>query len=334
MFHLQSHLDSLYEAKDYRFKLLAHDANELETWQGAFREALRQILGIAGRSIPAMPNVEQLASVDRGSYSEEKYALSLDDIFVPFYLLIPKTAPPHKLIMAFHGHAPSVQHILGHYPDEESRQMFISQDENFAQLFAQDNFMVCAIEQRGFGERVTNQISNKKHQSSCRHLAFEYLMHGKTLLGERIRDAMAVLNYLQSRSDILQEDIGCTGHSGGATTAVFLAALDKRIHKAVISGYFCAFKQSILAMQHCECNYLPNLLTLSEIGEIAALIAPRRLGIVHGREDPIFPIAGLAEPYAILQKAYALANRPNALSLHIHEAGHRYDYAASRDCFD
>ena len=273
--------------------------------------ALMDILGINGRIPTDTPTAELLSSVDKGAYIQEKHVFWLDDVPVPMYLLIPKEAIKPHVMMAFHGHAPSVHHILGESP---------IYDENFGQHFAEDGYLVCAIEQRGFGERVTDQVKG----NSCRHLAFDYMMHGKTLLGERVRDGIAALNYVLSRWNY---DVSCVGHSGGATTALFLSALDARINHTIISSYFCEYKKSILGMPHCECNYVPNLLTVGDVGDIAAMIAPRDLLIVHGQADTIFPIDGVDAPYQVVKAAYP----PQACSIIIHPGGHEFVYAISRD---
>lgn len=96
--------------------------------------------------------------------------------------------------------------------------------------------------------------------------------------------------------DVIPEQMGGTGHSGGGCTALWLSLLDERITAVVVSGYFNAFKDSIVAMPHCECNYVPGLLSLGEMGDWAALMAPRPFCIVHGQQDAIFPIEAAQTP--------------------------------------
>ena len=332
-FRLQKHLDTQHRATVPRFAFSATNADELELWQNDFRKALADVLAIDGRFPSDNPQTEHLSTQDKGSYLEEKHLMLVDDVSIPMYLLIPKTPPPYKVILAFHGHAPSVHQILGNYPDAETRQKNIERDENFAQRLANDGYFVCAIEQRGFGERITDQITPKESRNSCRHLAFEYLLHGRVLLGERVRDGMACINYLQSRDDIVMNPLGCTGHSGGAMTALFLSTLDTRVTVNTLSGYFCDYRHSILGMAHCDCNYVPNLLTLGGIGEITALLAPRPLRIINGKNDPIFPIAGVDEPYQVVQQAYEISHVPESISLVFHQGEHLYDYQESYSWF-
>ena len=95
--------------------------------------------------------------------------------------------------------------------------------------------------------------------------------------------------------------LGCAGHSGGATTALFLSALDTRLKNIIISGYFCDYQHSILGMPHCECNYLPDLLTIADIGDVTSLTAPRNLLLINGTNDHIFPYEGFHKPYQALK---------------------------------
>src|SRR5262249_35925503 len=149
-----------------------------------------------------------------GDYVEERYALDVGEgVAAPMFILIPKTPPPYKAILAFHGHGPGVQGILGHYPDANTEASELARDENYAQALARQGYLVCALEQRGFGERLTNQFDTAMG-SSCAHLSFEYLLEGRTLLGERVWEAMLALTYLQSRSDVVPGVMGATGNSG------------------------------------------------------------------------------------------------------------------------
>lgn len=333
-FALQPHLDMLDSTRRPRFSLRARAVSEFQEWQSEFRAELARVLGLTGRArVPVV--TEQVGVKDCGLYLEEKYALDVgDEVLAPIYVLVPKREPPFQTILVFHGHDPSVQAILGHYEDKETEDENRAHDNNYAQLLAEAGYLVCAVEQRGFGERLTNQTMSGPFRRSCRHLAFEYMLQGRTLLGERVWDGMCALNYLQTRADSASNGFGCTGHSGGGTTALFLTALDTRIHAAVVSGYFCSFRDSILGMEHCECNYVPGILELGEMGDIAALVAPRALGIVNGAQDPIFPVGATRVQYETVKRAYDLHQRAEACTLYIHPGAHRYDFASSRAWFE
>jgi hypothetical protein len=91
----------------------------------------------------------------------------------------------------------------------------------------------------------------------------------------------------------------------------------------VISSYFCTFRDSILAMRHCHCNYVPGLLEDGEIYDIAALIAPRPLLIVSGADDPIFPLPGVLEAYEHVGGAYAALGAADQIDKEVFAGGHQ-----------
>jgi len=117
---LQSHLDCLHDSQPRKFSFKAAKLSEFELWQSAFRDELKSILGIQNRT-PKVESVNQIQSIDRGLYMEEHHAMRIEkEVVIPFYLLIPKTNPPYRAVLVFHGHDPSVQWCMGVYPDEQT----------------------------------------------------------------------------------------------------------------------------------------------------------------------------------------------------------------------
>jgi dienelactone hydrolase len=331
LFSLQRQLNDMYSARPRTLAFQAGTLKDYPLWQASLRAELRSLLGLQNHP-PAGFAVQKIHSADRGKFIEEKLALDVGEgVQAPLYVLTPKQEPPYQPILVFHGHDPSAQYCLGNYPDPETERANLAVDNNYARALAEAGYLVCVVEQRGMGERLTDQVSETTHRS-CRHLAFFYQLHGRTLLGERVWDGMCAATYLFSRADVVG-GLGCTGHSGGGTTALFLSALDERIASAVISGYFNSFRGSVLAMEHCECNYVPGVLELAEMGDIAALIAPRPFCAINGQEDEIFPVAFAREQFETVRQAYELHNASQACQLSIHPGGHAYNNQISRDWF-
>ncbi len=332
-FALQPHLDALYAAQAKHTLLQVTTTSEFEQWQSALRTKIRSLLGLGDRP-PRALEAERLHSIDRGKYVEEKYSLAVgEQVQTPLYLLLPKCDPPFKPILVFHGHDPSIQAILGNYPDAETARANRAIDNNYGQALAEAGYLVCAVEQRGIGERLTQQTGDDPFPRSCRHLAFEYLLQGRTLLGERCWDGLCAIEYLRSRPDVSVDRLGCTGHSGGGCTALWLAALDERITTLVVSGYFCSFKDSVLAQSHCECNYVPGILELAEMGDLGALIAPRPFRVIHGFRDEIFPARATSAQFACVKHAYRLCGHADACSLTLHDGAHAYHHGLSQAWF-
>lgn len=280
-------------------------------------------------------SAEVIHSVERPNHTEEKIRLSVgEDVSILIYVLVPKSRPPHKPVLAFPGHEPGIRYCIGEFPDPETAQIHRTANDNYAEYLAGCGYLVGAVEQRGFGERRTGTAGDRQPERSCRELSFAYLMMGRTLMGERCWDGMFAASYLLSRPDAAPGELGATGHSGGGATALWLAVLDERIRAAVVSGYFCSFRDSIMAIAHCECNYIPGILNLSEMGGLAATVAPRPLCIVHGQQDPIFPFSATAREFEKVRQAYARSGAPDACLLAAHPGGHAYHNDLSRAWFD
>jgi predicted peptidase len=177
---------------------------------------------------------------------------------------------------------------------------------------------------RGFGELMLEDDLEADRGNSCQQLSQRAMMAGKTLLGMRVLDSMCWYDYLDACDDVDSDNILITGQSGGGTGTLFSAAVDERFSQAAPSCYFCTFRDSILAMMHCTCNYAPGLLSLCEMYDVAGLIAPRPMHIIAGQEDQIFPIEGVRRAYETLQAIYAAFNAEDSLELHVGEEGHRF----------
>lgn len=334
-FLLQPHADTVYESTPRRLAFRAQTQADFRTWQEELRQKVVALLGLSGRTPPQSVAAEFLTTVDRGRYVEEKYSLDAGEgVQIPVYLLVPKGAPPYRPVLVFHGHNPSVQWILGNYPNTAERNAKLRVDNNYAQALAEAGYLVCALEQRGFGERQTEDGRGTLHENSCRHLAFAYQLVGRTLIGERCWDGMCAIAFLQSQAHALPGILGCTGNSGGGTTALWLSAIDERITVCVPSCYLCSFRESIYNLRHCECNYVPGILEWAEMGDLAALLAPRPMRAIAGERDDIFPIAAVREQFAIAEQAYQLLGHAEHCSLAVHPGEHAYNHRFSHEWFD
>lgn len=90
------------------------------------------------------------------------------------------------------------------------------------------------------------------------------------------------------------------------------------------SCYVCTFRASLGSIEHCECNYVPGIARYFEMADLAALIAPRPLVVVTGRQDPIFPFSGVEETVDTIRQIYAAAGAPERCRLVVGEGGHRF----------
>jgi dipeptidyl aminopeptidase/acylaminoacyl peptidase len=119
--------------------------------------------------------------------------------------------------------------------------------------------------------------------------------------------------------------IGAVGFSYGATTSLFLAALDDRVRAAVVSGYLSSWRAAhMVPWNMCGSQVWRGLLSEFEHVDIASLIAPRALLVEGGREDLIFPIDAATATVAALRRVYDYAGAPSAIEHHVFDGEHQW----------
>ena len=155
----------------------------------------------------------------------------------------------------------------------------------------EQGYLVIAPTTRAFGETRSPADKNKDAVSSCRLQLMHDLLLGRTPIGDRVWDMSRLIDWAIEHQGVDPARVAITGNSGGGTVSLFAAACDTRISVAVPGCYFNTFAGSIGSIIHCDCNYVPGILRLGEMHDIAGLVAPRPFLAVAGRDDPIFPVA-------------------------------------------
>jgi hypothetical protein len=144
------------------------------------------------------------------------------------------------------------------------------------------------------------------------------------VIGLRVFDARRLVDYLETRPEADTRRLGAMGISGGGMHTFFSTAIDERIRACVISGYYSTFKDSILAMSHCTCNFVPGLAKFGEMYDLVGLIAPRPLLVEAGTYDMIFPIEAVKHSVLIARsKVYTAFGIPEQVVTDIFEGRHQ-----------
>ncbi len=329
LFDSQKHDARLYRSSPARFAFRASEPADVQAWQETFRPALRRLLGLD--SIQALlpadfaPRAEPQQVEDLGDYLRETWRLWVEpDVPLPFYLLRPKQSNGRlPLVLTPHGHGqPYIYAGIFHSPQEEAS--IREGERDIAVQAVREGYVVIAPTARGFGETRNAKDQAEQKLSSCHTLLLHDVLVGRTPIGDRVWDIERLIDWATGRADVDAARIAITGNSGGGTTALFAAACDPRITVAVPSSYFCTFQGSIGSIHHCECNYVPGILTLGEMYDVAGLIAPRPFCAISGVEDPIFPNQHTREAFAALKKVYQAAGVPERCQLYEGQGGHRY----------
>jgi dienelactone hydrolase len=146
---------------------------------------------------------------------------------------------------------------------------------------------------------------------------------GGSVVGLRAYEGRRLIDYLEGRSDVDASRLGAMGISGGGMHTFFSACLDPRIRACVISGYYSTFRDSILAMSHCACNFVPGLHAFGEMYDLVGLIAPRPLLVEAGTRDPIFPIEAVRRSVDRAREVYDLFGARDQVETDTFEGRHQ-----------
>ncbi len=309
--------------------LLAYEeGNDYEKWKGQIRDQYIKMLGldvIAQNACEIKVEIEETVETDE--YTRYRYVFESEKgCPVPCYLLIPKGKKQYPVCICMQGHTTGFHISIGEKKYEEDDESL--KTHTFGLDAVKHGFAALCIEQRGMGERTTPyQRRVPALTCGCYFTAMSALMLGRTLLGERVWDvskAIDSLDYFKEQLDL--DDITMIGQSGGGTATYYSACYDERIKLAVSCCAVCSYRDSIGDIWHCSCNYVPGSARYFDMGELAALIAPRKLLLCNGEIDHIFPLSGTKEVYSVIEKIYAREGAANNCKLVIHpQKAHYFD---------
>jgi hypothetical protein len=255
----------------------------------------------------------------------EKIAFASEPFYdVPAFVCLPRDVdPPYTFFICLQGHSTGMHKSIAVDRDDNSRRIRVEGDRDYALGCMHRGIAALCIEQRSFGER--RELKQKRGAAhGCHEATMHALMLGRTLIGERVYDVDRGIDYLASRGDADMKSIGVMGNSGGGTISMFSAALLPRIAFAMPSCYFCTFRDSIMSIYHCMCNYIPGLLKYAERSDSMGLFAPGPLVIVAGKDDGIFPIGATRRAFRELQHIYEAYGAENRCHLVVGDGGHRF----------
>ena len=326
---------------------LAHESPQLaftgstrEDWLGwrrVFDARLRQLLGALPEPVPLDPEITE--TVDCGDYLRQRVVYDTQEYCSAVaYVLIPKDLAPGERrpgILAAHGHGRGKADVCGVADGPEEQQQVDALSYDYARQFVRRGYVVIAPDWRGFGERRSPAEWAREGRDPCNvnYMAEGYLGHH--LLTLQIWDGMCALDYLQSRPEVDGDRLAIGGLSFGGTMTTYLAALDPRLKVACISGYLSTVRHDAMGLRgkgnFCGAQYMPGLLTIGDVAEVAGLIAPRPLVAEIGDQDMCFVADDARRSYERVARIYAAAGASDRLEADFHPGGHVW---SGRKVFD
>lgn len=329
-------MQARFDAEERQDRLVAETVEEYVTWKRKTRKLLAELIGL-----PKMQTCdltpETLETVELpGGITREKVIIQVEPgIYMPLYILIPKNlrAGSTQCFIALPGHQGAGKFsVAGCYDIPAAVDCIEKFHYDYGMQLAKEGFVTFCPDCRGFGERRELALQKDEEKEfkngSCYQISHMAEPLGMTLTGMNTWDIFRLLDYIQTRTEWNTTNIGCLGFSGGGMQTLWAAALDDRITTAVISGYLYGYKEALLERNgNCNCNYVPHLWEHVDMGDIAALLAPRPVWVQSCREDHLNGSRGIVnvtEQLDIMRKAYRFYQAEDRIYHEVCPGGHQW----------
>ena len=306
-----------------------HGDIPFDEWQEQARKKFGELLGIP-YMISCHPEFEQEETVDCNGYTRTRFSfMSEPGYYVPGYILMPKKISGKlPLMICVQGHSTGMHISMGiaKYPNDDADFIYAG-NRNYAELAVQRGYCAVVIEQRYMGECGGDEegpgccANGRKGTES----AMKSLLFGRCAAGERVWDISRTIDViLDNFPEMDEKDITCMGNSGGGTASFYAACMDTRITYVIPSCAVCTYLDSIVKLYHCPCNYIPSIARYFDMGDLGGLIAPRKMVIVAGEKDSIFPLSGVKKTVEQINELYDACGAKENVVLTVGEEGHRF----------
>jgi len=299
-----------------------YQGGNVQEWQQRARHQLANLLSL--NDIPSCdPELVIEWECNEAAYHEYRFTFQTEPGYrIAAHLLLPVGIEQPPVMLCLQGHSNGMHVSLGRPMNEEDAED-IAGDRDYALQALREGYAALALEQRAFGE-----CGGTEKGPACMLPASTAILLGRSLIGERVLDVMRTIDLLETGVfPVDSSNISITGNSGGGTTCIYAAAMDPRIVACMPSCAFCGYLASIGVQQHCMCNYIPGIARDFDMGDLAALIAPRVFVAINGKLDRSFPIESAKEQLTVAKAVYEALGYGGRCRLEEGPEGHRY-YAA------
>ena len=304
---------------------MSFGGGDFAAWKTDARQKLTELLGL-DRFARTSPDLQIEYEQQLSGVKEIRFTFQSEAGYrVPCHLFLPVGIQKPPVMLCIQGHSRGMHVSMGKVRYEDDWILVNQDDQDFCVQAVANGFAAVTLEQRNFGECGHGQNSGPQ----CFESAMTALLTGRTTIGERVWDICRLIDVLGTDfSDMLDlTKLCCVGHSGGGTAVIYTAALEDRIKLVMPSCAMCTFKDSIGAMHHCACNYVPGIANYFEMSDLMAMAYPKFYIQVNGNKDDIFPISGAEEVFQKGKEAYAAMGAADRCVLIKGMGGHRF-YAA------
>ena len=287
-------LGRLYETikPEFRIEDCFNGERNFPSWKEELSNEVKRILAVDDEA--EWKILEKVPLFPYGSVILSYQWYSIFGLECPCLVLEPEDVK--GAVISFSGHGKGIMNILG----GEGMDTYM---HDFPLELARRGFVIYCPELLGIGSLRLSDDIKENRPSSCERLSSVLLASGKTLLGMRVMQGRAVMRMIERLQPGLK--ISLMGISGGGTVVSFLSPIESgNLSSVVISGYAGCWEDSILAMRHCSCNYVPGMLESFTLPTLLSSVAPVPMLWETGKKDRIFPQKSALRAEKTVREAY------------------------------
>ena len=322
-----AYLEKVKDEIKSRLTFTGTTVKEVDEWGKNLRAKLWELIGENHVPNAVKPKASLIESSQQDRYTREKWELEIvPGRSMPFYILKPSLwSKATNTVLCLHGHGKGARDVINFPSDENARELIKLLNTDYALQCVKRGWCAVAPELFAFGERVDYvEDARPGFDGGCEKPFLNAIQVGKTLIGIRVKDICTLIDWLSLNGEYNLTNLSCIGLSGGGMMTMYTSALDDRIKRTLIAGYITEMKDSILAIRHCSCNYIPGLAEWADFPDVAGLIAPRLQIIQTGKKDAIFPLESVRRAHAKITDVYEVYGKPENIYLHEHDGYHSF----------
>ena len=252
------------------------------------------------------------------------------------YLLVPDDIDEERPgILAVHPHA-------GEFDVGKSDPAGLSETEpyHYGVELCRRGYVVCcpdllAFEDRRPSERERTAGTAPTGADYEKFVAMDHLLRGSSLQTKYLSDLVVALDVLASHDLVDPDSLGVIGHSLGGQEAAWLSWFDDRIDAAVVSSgvaRLAAVQREQIT--HNFALYVPDVLTVGDMDDVLADVAPSSLLVTHGTDDHIFPPESVRDLADVVSEAYATVGASERFETLFFDGGHEFPDEVRSSAYD
>ncbi len=303
--------ENMPEVPELRFD--GDSVADYEDWRESTKEKLLEVMGITDL-VPADSESNLIETTQFPKYIRYKYEIeTLEGLYMPYYVLVPKENGNGKAVIALHGHGSDGKEGLVGNENKSYTEGMQQYHYDYAFEFLEKGYTVYVPDLLGAGERTLGIYANTTAECNDINNALTslgYSLQGMILFENmRLSDYIATLDYTE---------VDCVGFSGGGQSALWLSVMDDNIDRTIVSGFLHSYKDTLIYNNRCGCNFVPDMWNYVDMGDILALDADKDIYIETGNEDQLNGDRGLEGVYEqidIANKAFNLFDKEVKLNV-------------------